>query len=161
MKVDKKYKGLVIKKFNEFFLVELNKNEKFESNKKFLCKLKKSINFRNEFVFVGDEVIVYQIDLQSKRATIESLVKRNNLLERPSVANISNIYVICSVEEPKLNLSQVNKFLISSEQLGVEVSLVLTKCDLITEEKRLLLIEKFHQWGYQAITLNLNNPEYL
>ena len=161
MKVNKKYKGLVTKKFNEFYLVELDKDETSVINKKFLCKIKKSVNFRNQFVFVGDEVIVYQIDLQSKRATIESLVKRNNLLERPSVANISNIYVICSVEEPKLNLSQVNKFLISSEQLGVEVSLVLTKCDLITEEKRLLLIEKFHQWGYQAITLNLNNPENL
>ena len=161
MKVNKKYKGLVTKKFNEYYLVELDKDETSVIKKKFLCKIKKSVNFRNQFVFVGDEVIVYQIDLQSKRATIESLVKRNNLLERPSVANISNIYVICSVEEPKLNLSQVNKFLISSEQLGVEVSLVLTKCDLITEEKRLLLIEKFYQWGYKAITLNLNNPENL
>ncbi len=161
MKVNKKYKGLVTKKFNEFYLVELDKDETSVINKKFLCKIKKSVNFRNQFVFVGDEVIIHQIDLQSKRAMIESLVKRNNLLERPSVANISNIYVICSVEEPKLNLSQVNKFLISSEQLGVEVSLVLTKCDLISEEKRLLLIEKFHQWGYQAITLNLNNPENL
>ena len=161
MKVNKKYKGIVTKKFNEFYCVELDKDEFSEINKKFLCKIKKSVNFRNQFIFVGDEVMIYQIDLQSKRAIIESLVKRNNLLERPSVANISNIYVICSVEEPKLNLSQVNKFLISSEQLGVEVSLVLTKCDLITEEKRLLLIEKFHQWGYQAITLNLNNPENL
>ncbi len=159
MKVNKKYKGLVTKKFNEFYLVELDKDETSVINNKFLCKIKKSVNFRNQFIFVGDVVIIYQIDLQSKRATIESLVKRNNLLQRPSVANISNIYVICSVEEPKLNLSQVNKFLISAEQLGVEVSLVLTKCDLITEEKRLLLIEKFQQWGYQAITLNLNNPE--
>ena len=158
MRVDKKYKGLVTKKFNDFFLVELNQNEKFKSNKKFLCKIKKSINFRNQFVFVGDEVIIYQIDVQRKRATIESLIKRNNLLERPSVSNISNIYIICSVEEPKLNLSQVNKFLISAEKLGVEVSLVLTKCDLITEQKRLFLIDKFQQWGYQAITLNLNNP---
>jgi len=161
MKVDRKYKGLVTKKFNEFYLVELDKDENPSFNKKFLCKIKKSVNFKNQFVFVGDEVIVYQIDLQNKRATIESLVKRNNLLERPSVANISNIYVICSVEEPKLNLSQVNKFLITAEQLGVEVSLVLTKCDLITEEKRTFLIKKFQQWGYQAITLNLNNPENL
>ena len=130
-------------------------------NKKFLCKIKKSVNFRNQFVFVGDEVIIYQIDFQSKTATIESLVKRTNLLERPSVANISNIYIICSVEEPKLNLSQVNKFLISAEQLGVEVSLVLTKCDLITEQERRLLIDKFQKWGYQAITLSFNNPENL
>ena len=159
MKIDKTYKGLVTKKFNEFFLVELNQYENKEFNNKFLCKIKKSVNFRNQFVFVGDEVIIYQIDLKSKRGTIKSLVKRNNFLERPSVANISNIYVICSVEEPKLNLSQVNRFLITAERLGVEVSLVLTKCDLITEQKRLFLINKFQNWGYEAITLNLNNPD--
>tara|TARA_S200000501_G_scaffold199994_1_gene188195 strand:- start:200 stop:1114 length:915 start_codon:yes stop_codon:yes gene_type:complete len=159
MTIYKKYKGLVIKKFNEFYLVELNKDKNIDFKKIFLCKIKKSVNFRNQFVFVGDEVILNQIDLKSKRASIESLVERNNLLERPSVANISNIYVICSVEEPKLNLSQVNKFLISSEQMGVEVSLVLTKCDLITEQKRLFLIDKFQKWGYCPITLNLNNPD--
>ena len=43
--------------------------------------------------------------------------------------------------------------------MGVEVSLVLTKCDLITEQKRLFLIDKFQKWGYRAITLNLNNPD--
>ena len=159
MLADKKVKGLVTKKFSEFYLVEIKQNENFEFNKKFLCKLRKSVNFRNQFVFVGDEVILNQIDLQNQRAIIESLVKRTNLLERPSVANISNIYVICSVEEPKLNLSQVNKFLISAEQMGVEVLLVLTKCDLITEQKRLFLIDKFQKWGYQAITLNLNNQD--
>ena len=62
MKVDKKYKGLVTKKFNEFFLVELNHYKKNELNNKFLCKIKKSVNFKNQLVFVGDEVIIYQID---------------------------------------------------------------------------------------------------
>ena len=157
MIIDKNLKGLVVKKFNEFYLVEITQHDYFEFNKKFLCKIRKSVNFRNQFVFVGDEVILNQIDLKTKRAIIESLVKRKNLLERPSVANISNIYVICSVEEPKLNLSQVNKFLISAEQMGVEVSLILTKCDLITEQKRLFLIDKFQKWGYQAITLDFNN----
>ena len=159
MKVDKTYKGLVTKKFNDFFLVELNNYENNEIDNKLLCKIKKSVNFRNQLVFVGDEVIVYQIDFDRKRGTIKKLVKRKNFLERPSVANISNIYVICSVEEPKLNLSQVNRFLISAEQLGVEVSLVLTKCDLITEQKRIFLIDKFQSWGYEAVSLNLNNPD--
>ena len=157
MIVNKKYRGLVIKKFNEFYLVELKYHENFEFNKRFLCKLRKSINFKNQLVFVGDEVILNQIDINAKRAIVDSVVKRNNLLERPSVANISNIYVVFSVEEPKLNLSQVNKFLIYAEQMEVEVSLILTKCDLITEEKRLYLINKFKEWGYQVITLNFNN----
>lgn len=158
MKTDNKFLGLVTKKFNQYFLVELNNNENFENNKRFLCKVRKSVNFRNQLIYVGDEVLIDHIDIKSKRALIISLNKRKNLLDRPSVANISNIYVICSVEEPKLNLSQVNKFLITSESLGVEVSLVLTKCDLISEKRRLLLIEKFKKWGYQAITLNMHKP---
>ena len=151
----KKYCGLVTKKFNDFFIVETNNDQNLKINKKFLCKVRKSINFRNQIIYVGDEVFIDQIDLKSKRARIESLVKRKNLLERPSIANLSNIYVICSVEEPKLNLSQVNQFLIYSELFGVEVSLVLTKCDLISEKKRIALIEKFKKWGYLTTTLDL------
>ena len=156
MESDKEYLGLVTKKFNEYFLVDLYLSETFENNKRFLCKTRKSVNFRNKLIYVGDEVLIDSIDLKSKRALIKSLIKRKNFLKRPSVANISNIYVIHSVEEPKLNLSQVNRFLISAELLNVEVSLVLTKCDLISEKRRLFLIDKFKNWGYQAITLNLS-----
>ena len=156
MKKDSKYLGLVTKKFNEFFLVELHDKEYFDEHTKFLCKVRKSVNFRNKIIYVGDNVVIDHIDLNNKSAIIGQLIKRENLLSRPSVANISNVFVICSVEEPKLNLSQVNKFLLSAEFLGVEVTLVLTKCDLITEKKRLFLIDKFKKWGYEVITLSFN-----
>ena len=159
MKIDCKHLGLVTKKFNEYFLVDLKNEENPGNSKRFLCKVKKSINFKDELIYVGDKVSIDHIDLRSKRAVITSLKKRKNLLIRPSVANISNIYIICSVEEPKLNLSQVNRFLISAESMEVEVSLVLTKCDLITEKKRFFLLDKFRKWGYQAITLNLQKPD--
>jgi len=160
MKTDSKCLGLVTKKYNEYFLVDLKNKELFKNYKSFLCKVKKSINFKDQLIYVGDEVYIEHIDLRSKRALITSLKKRKNLLIRPSVANISNIYVICSVDEPKLNLSQVNRFLISAESMGVEVSLVLTKCDLITDKKRFFLLDKFMKWGYQAISLNLQKPDY-
>ena len=160
MKIDSEYSGLVTKKFNEFFLVELKNKQNLRNSESFLCRVRKSINFKDQFIYVGDEVLINNIDLKSKRAVIKSLRKRKNLLIRPSVANISNIYVVCSVEEPELNLSQVNRFLISAESMGVEVSLVLTKCDLISSERRSFLIEKFRHWGYQAITLDLQKPDY-
>jgi len=161
MKIDNKHLGLVTKKFNEFFLVDLINKEDYSDNKKrFLCKVKKSINFKDQLIYVGDKVVIDHIDLRSKRAVIISLKKRINFLKRPSVANISNIYVVCSVEEPKLSLSQVNRFLIAAESMGVEVSLVLTKCDLITDKKRSYLLDKFCKWGYQAITLNLEKTYY-
>ena len=110
MKTNCKYLGLVTKKFNQFFLVELKNQENSGNSQKFLCKVKKCINFKNQLIYVGDEVVIDDIDLKSKRALITSLHERINLLARPSVANISNIYVTFSVEEPKLNLSQVNRF---------------------------------------------------
>nr|WP_075486767.1 ribosome small subunit-dependent GTPase A [Prochlorococcus marinus] len=157
MKTKSKCFGLVTKKYNEFFLVDLINQENYENQIRFLCKVKKSINFKDQLIYVGDEVEIDHIDLRSKRALITSLLKRKNLLIRPSVANISNIYIIFSVEEPELNLSQVNRFLISAESMGVEVSLVLTKCDLISEKRRLFLLDKFAQWGYKAISLDLKN----
>jgi len=160
MKINSKHLGLVTKKFNEFFLVDLKNQENFENMERFLCKVKKSINFKDQLIYVGDVVVIENIDLKSKRAVITSLKKRKNLLTRPSVANISNIYITFSVEEPELNLSQVNRFLISAESMGVEVSLVLTKCDLISDTRRSSLIDKFEKWGYQTITLNLERSDY-
>ncbi len=161
MKKNNKYLGLVTKKFNEFFLVDLKNQENFRNIKRFLCKVRKSINFKDQSIYVGDEVVVENIDLKSKRALITSLKKRKNLLTRPSVANISNIYITFSVREPELNLSQVNRFLIAAESMGVEVSLVLTKCDLISDKRRSFLIDKFEKWGYQVITLNLKKSDHL
>ncbi len=160
MKTNIKHLGLVTKKFNEFFFVDLKNKENFGNSERFLCKVRKSINFKDQFIYVGDEVEIDNIDLTSKRAVIASLKKRKNLLIRPSVANISNVYIIFSVEEPELNLSQVNRFLISAESIGVEVSLVLTKCDLISDKRRSFLLDKFGKWGYQAITLNLHKSDH-
>jgi len=159
MKTNSKYLGLVTKKFNEFFFVDLKNKENSGNSERFLCKVRKSINFKDQFIYVGDEVEIDNIDLKSKRAVIASLKKRQNLLNRPSVANISNIYITFSVEEPKLNLSQVNRFLISAESMGVEVSLVLTKCDLISDKRRSYLLDKFKKWGYEVITLNLEKSD--
>ena len=155
-----KHFGLVTKKFNDFFLVDLTNQENSGNSEKFLCKVRKSINFKDQLIYVGDEVIIENIHLKSKRAVITSLKKRKNLLVRPSVANVSNIYITFSVEEPELNLSQVNRFLISAESMGVEVSLVLTKCDLISDTRRSALINRFEKWGYKAITLNLEKSDY-
>jgi ribosome biogenesis GTPase len=160
MKKNNKYLGLVTKKFNEFLLVDLKNQENFRNSKRFLCKVKKSINFKDQLIYVGDEVVIENIDLKSKRAVITSLKKRKNLLTRPSVANISDIYITFSVEEPELNLSQVNRFLIAAESMGVDVSLVLTKCDLISHKRRSFLIDKFGKWGYQVITLNLEKSDH-
>jgi len=54
MKIKSKHLGLVTKKFNDFFLVDLKNQENSGNNEKFLCKVKKSINFKDQLIYVGD-----------------------------------------------------------------------------------------------------------
>ena len=75
MKTNSKHLGLVTKKFNEFFFVDLKTKENFGNSERFLCKVRKSINFIDQFIYVGDEVEIDNIDSTSKRAVIASLKK--------------------------------------------------------------------------------------
>ena len=79
MKNNSKYLGLVTKKFNDFFLVDLKNQPNSGNSQKFLCKVKKSINFNDQLIYVGDEVAIEKNDIKSKRAVITSLKKRKNL----------------------------------------------------------------------------------
>jgi len=154
-------KGLVTKKFNDFFYVDILENAKTSEYKRFLCKSRKSIKYQQKYIFVGDKVIVSEINYKDKTAVIENLLKRKNILKRPSVANISDIYIIHSVEHPKLNYLQLSDFLINAESLMVNVSLILTKSDLIPYEKHAQLFEKFKNWGYEPKILSLISNDEL
>jgi len=58
MKTNSKHLGLVTKKFNDFFLVDLKNLEKSWNGEKFLCKVRKSINFKDHLIYVGDKVVI-------------------------------------------------------------------------------------------------------
>ena len=153
--------GLVTKKFNEFFYVDILENQNNSENQRFLCKSRKSIKYQKKCIFVGDKVKLSEINYKDKTATIENLLERQNIITRPAVANISDIYIIHSVDHPKLNYSQLSDFLINAESLMVNVSLVLTKSDLITTEKSVYLFDKFRNWGYEPKILSLTSTDEL
>jgi len=148
-------KGLVTKKFNDFFYVDILEAENSSEYKRILCKSRKSIKYQQKCIFVGDKVILGEINYQNKTAVIENLLERKNVITRPAVANISDIYVIHSIDQPKLNDSQLSDFLINAESLNVNVSLILTKSDLISLENHIYLFEKFKNWGYEPKILSL------
>tara|TARA_B100000212_G_scaffold285231_1_gene225684 strand:+ start:181 stop:1101 length:921 start_codon:yes stop_codon:yes gene_type:complete len=154
----KQKKALVTKKFNNFFYVDILENYNNEERRlRFLCKSRKNLYFKNQLIVVGDEVIISEINLEARTAIIENLIERKNYLARPAIANITDIFVVISVEEPVLDLSQVNMFLVNSEYLKVNVSLIITKCDLASKEKRDFLYSKFASWGYKPWLLSIED----
>ena len=154
-------KGLVTKKFNQFFYVDILENENNFKYERFLCKSRKNIKYQQKYIFVGDKVILSEINYKDKTAVIENLLERKNIINRPAVANISDIYVIHSVDHPKLNYSQLSDFLINAESLMVKVSLILTKSDLIPHDKHVELFKKFTNWGYEPKILSLTSNDKL
>ena len=157
MELLKQKKGLVTKKFNNFYYVDIVENDNLEKKRlRLLCKSRKNLYFKNQFIVVGDEVIISEINLTERTAIIEDLIERKNFLIRPSIANISDIFVVISFEEPELDLSQVNMFLVNSENLKVNVSLIITKFDLVSKEKRDFFYHKFLSWGYKPWLLSIN-----
>jgi len=154
-------KGLVTKKFNEFFYVDMLEDDKGLENKRFLCKSRKNMIYKQKYIFVGDKVILSEINYKDKTALIENLLERKNIINRPAVANISDIYIIHSVEHPKLNYPQLSDFLLNAESLMVSVSLILTKSDLISPEQNVYLFEKFKNWGYEPKILSLTSSDEL
>ena len=151
-----KRRALVTKKFNNFFYVDVLGNNKNEKGRlRFLCKSRKNLYFKNQLIVVGDEVIISEINLATRTAIIENLIERKNYLVRPAIANITDIFVVTSFQEPELDLSQVNMFLVNSEHLKVNVSLILTKCDLVSKEKRDFFYNKFLSWGYKPLLLSV------
>ena len=156
MALIKKRKALVTKKFNNFFYVDILENNKNEKGRlRFLCKSRKNLYFKNQLIVVGDEVIISEINLAARTAIIENLIERKNYLVRPAIANITDIFVVTSFQEPELDLSQVNMFLLNSEYLKVNVSLIITKCDLVSKEERDFFYKKFSSWGYKPWLLSV------
>ena len=151
----KRKKALVTKKFNNFFYADILEKNNENNRVRFLCKSRKNLYFKNQFIVVGDEVIVSEINLAARTAIIEKLIKRKNYLVRPAIANITDIFIVTSFLEPELNLSQVNMFLVNSEYLKVNVSLIITKCDLVSKEKRDFFYNKFSRWGYKPWLLSV------
>ncbi len=94
MKTNSKHLGLVTKKFNDFFLVDLKNQENLVNSEKFLCKVRKSINFKDQLIYVGDEVVIDNIDLKSKRAVIASLKKEEKIYLLDPLLQTFLIYIL-------------------------------------------------------------------
>ena len=101
--------------------------------------------------------MVEEVDWKFRKGVICNIQDRNSLINRPPIANVTNVVVLLSVSQPKLALDQASRFLITAEKAGVEVTLVLTKIDLITSEQLIQIVKQLQDWSYLPIPISLKN----
>ncbi len=103
---------------------------------------------------VGD--YVYYDDSEDQVLIIEILPRKNDLL-RPDVCNVDQVLLVFSAIKPDFSLHLLDKFLIILNQENLTPVIVISKIDLIEEEK-LKLIKKdmlyYESMGYEVYYVN-------
>ena len=76
---------------------------------------------------------------------------RDVQLKRPAIANVNQVLVVMSFEQPVPNLKLLDRLLILIENLNLNAAIVLNKCDLPGNEIVVTIREYYHRIGYPII----------
>jgi len=130
--------GQIIKIHSDFYYVEAN-------GKLFECKLREVIKKQQADVFVGDYV-------EFSNGYITSILARKNYIKRPAVANIDQIVIVSAVEEPHLDLHQLDRYIAFAEYYGIDIKLCFNKNDLSMNDSTIENVFSIYEpMGYDII----------
>ncbi|MBQ7265441.1 MAG: ribosome small subunit-dependent GTPase A [Firmicutes bacterium] len=80
---------------------------------------------------VGDEAVLLVTDEKKKKAVIESIEERKNILLRPRVSNIDTAIITFAAKSPDINFDLLDRFLIDGIKRNIpEVFICINKCDI-------------------------------
>lgn len=140
--------GKIIKSQKELYYVKTDENT-------YMCKARG--NFRKKGIkpLVGDNVV---IDIQDdKEAYITKILERRNEIKRPNIANIDQILVFVTINNPPLNLYNLDKYLAMCEYKNIDVVIILTKKDLADANKITQLSKTYQNLNYKLISIDNYN----
>lgn len=146
--MDKKLQGRVIKAYNSFFYVRTDADSEL-----LVCKLRGRMkrSRRSAAVLPGDMVEVGL--LPDGTGVIERTLPRESVLERPAVANVSQLVLTFAARQPDISDLLLNRFLVLAEWSHIEHILIcVNKIDLVPEAGQLL--QAYADLGYRVIVVS-------
>lgn len=137
--------GQIVKALSGYYYVQDK-----ETNKIWQCRARGVFKNRNITPLVGDYV-VYESSTDSEGTVIEVLERKNELI-RPPIANVDQVLLVFSVEEPAFNALLLDKFLVHIEAAGIQPIICLSKADLLDSvEEKYPEIRVYSQIGYTVL----------
>ncbi|MEZ2304579.1 MAG: ribosome small subunit-dependent GTPase A [Microcoleus sp.] len=122
-----------------------------------LCTRRTRLKKIGQQVMVGDRVVVEEPDWNDRRGVISQVFPRQTELNRPPVANADRILLVFALTEPDLDPASLTRFLVKAESTGLEVSLCLNKCDLVTAEDLAQWRDRLKGWGYEPMFISVRS----
>lgn len=124
-----------------------------------LCKMRSLMHKKGDYVLVGDRVKVMSIDWQGARALISEVTPRSSEILSPKVANVNHFAVVFSLAEPDFEPFQATRFLVAAASSRIDCSLILNKCDLVSEAEVQAQVERVRAWGYEAVAVSVQSGQ--
>lgn len=141
--------GTIVKGIAGFYYVETD-NEIVE------CKARGKFRYDELTPIVGDKV---QITAKNGKGVIEKVLPRTTELIRPTVANVSQAFVVFAIKNPDINLELLNRFLVLCEYNNLKIVVCINKIDLATK-KDIDEIKKILQGtGYDIVYIKAKEEE--
>lgn len=137
-------KGKIIKGIGGFYYIK-TENGIIE------CKARGKFRHKSLKPMVGDNV---EILIENGKGTIEKIEERTSELIRPTVANVTQAFVVFAIKNPDLNFDLLNRFLVLCESNNIKAIVALNKIDLVSEEEKIELKEKINAIGYEVLFIN-------
>ena len=114
-------KGMILKSIGGFFYVK-------SSDGLYTCKARGAFRKSGMTPLAGDQVEFSH--REDDEGIIEEILSRKNFLIRPPVANLDQLFIVSSTQDPSPNTLIIDKTIAIAENKGIEPVLVITKTDI-------------------------------
>lgn len=136
--------GIIIKGIGGFYYIKTDEGI-------IECKARGKFRYNSLKPMVGDRVT---IKVENGKGVIEYIHERSSELIRPTVANVTQAFVVFAIKNPDINLDLLNRFLTLCEYNDIHAVVCLNKEDLCTEEEKENLKELINDIGYEVLFIN-------
>jgi len=150
--------GVVLSVQANFYEVQLDPHAPLppeaEETQSLLCIRRSRLKKIGQRVMVGDRVLIEEPDWAGGRGAIAQIFPRDTELDRPPIANASQIVLVFALADPPLDPVQLSRFLVKAESTTLAVQLCLNKQDLVTEAELQDWRDRLAQWGYHPLFIS-------
>ena len=137
-------KGKIIKGIGGFYYIKTEEGL-------IECKARGKFRHRDMKPMVGDDV---EITFEGSKGVIENIYDRSSELIRPTVANVTQAFVVFSIKNPDINFDLLNRFLVLCEHNNIHAIVCLNKVDLVSDEEKEEIKNKINAIGYDVLYIN-------
>ncbi|MBX2860484.1 MAG: ribosome small subunit-dependent GTPase A [Vampirovibrio sp.] len=162
--------GRVQRSHSNFYYVALDLDKDAAGNQQgdvldecplYECSLRGLLKKERTEVLVGDRVTLDALDPQNNTGRIQSVLPRQNRLERPKIANVDRVVIVHPFQEPDFDGAQLDRYLTQVAIAGIEPVICLSKTDLAASPEQLNPIHQCYSdhLGYRVFNTSVYQPE--